>query len=152
MFERFTEQTLLVVMVCQEESHRLKHTLMGTEQLLLGLIGKSKDVAKTPATKLLASARVRDISVVRKVVEELIGQGSVDKVTEMRFSEQAVAMLERSRTIADQRGHTPITPDHLLLALLQGNDQDGAIKVLQALKVDLEQLYEQALRNVNDIG
>jgi len=40
MFERFTEKAIKVIMLAQEESSRLGHNFVGTEQILLGLIGE----------------------------------------------------------------------------------------------------------------
>ena len=45
MFERFTEKAIKVVMLSQEESRRLGHNFVGTEQILLGLIGEGTGVA-----------------------------------------------------------------------------------------------------------
>ena len=45
MFERFTEKAIKVVMLSQEESRRLGHNFVGTEQILLGLIGENGGVA-----------------------------------------------------------------------------------------------------------
>lgn len=41
MFERFTEKAVKVIMLAQEESKRMGHNFLGTEQLLLGLIEES---------------------------------------------------------------------------------------------------------------
>ena len=40
MFERFTEKAIKVIMLAQEEARRLGHNFVGTEQVLLGLIGE----------------------------------------------------------------------------------------------------------------
>ena len=40
MFERFTEGAIKVIMVGQEEARRMGHNFVGTEQLLLGVIGQ----------------------------------------------------------------------------------------------------------------
>ena len=40
MFERFTEKAIKVIMLAQEEARRLGHNFVGTEQILLGLIGE----------------------------------------------------------------------------------------------------------------
>ena len=45
MFERFTEKAIKVIMLAQEEARRLGHNFVGTEQLLLGLIGEGTGVA-----------------------------------------------------------------------------------------------------------
>jgi ATP-dependent Clp protease ATP-binding subunit ClpC len=44
MFERFTEKAIKVIMLAQEESRRLGHNFVGTEQILLGLIGEGTGV------------------------------------------------------------------------------------------------------------
>lgn len=49
MFERFTEKAIKVVMLAQEEARRLGHNFVGTEQILLGLIGESTGRAREPA-------------------------------------------------------------------------------------------------------
>ena len=53
MFERFTEKAIKVIMLAQEEARRLGHNFVGTEQILLGLIGEGTGVA---ANKTLGSA------------------------------------------------------------------------------------------------
>ena len=45
MFERFTEKAIKVIMLAQEEARRLGHNFVGTEQILLGLIGEGTGVA-----------------------------------------------------------------------------------------------------------
>jgi len=44
MFERFTEKAIKVIMLAQEEARRLGHNFVGTEQILLGLIGEGTGV------------------------------------------------------------------------------------------------------------
>ena len=44
MFERFTEKAIKVVMLSQEESRRLGHNFVGTEQILLGLVGETGEL------------------------------------------------------------------------------------------------------------
>ena len=45
MFERFTEKALQVIMLAQEEARRIGHNFVGTEQILLGLIGEGSGIA-----------------------------------------------------------------------------------------------------------
>ena len=42
MFERFTEKAIKAVMLSQEESRQLGHNFVGTEQILLGLVGETR--------------------------------------------------------------------------------------------------------------
>ncbi|PRQ20480.1 hypothetical protein RchiOBHm_Chr7g0228631 [Rosa chinensis] len=45
MFERFSEKAIKVIMLAQEEARRLGHNFIGTEQILLGLIGEGIGIA-----------------------------------------------------------------------------------------------------------
>ena len=40
MFEKYSEKGIKVIMLAQEEARRMGHNFVGTEQLLLGLIGE----------------------------------------------------------------------------------------------------------------
>ena len=69
MFERFTEKAIKVIMLAQEESRRLGHNFVGTEQILLGLIGEGTGVGPRALKTLgvtLKDARVE----VEKIIEE----------------------------------------------------------------------------------
>jgi ATP-dependent Clp protease ATP-binding subunit ClpA len=45
MLERFTDRARRVVVVAQEEARMLNHDYLGTEHILLGLIGEGEGVA-----------------------------------------------------------------------------------------------------------
>ena len=45
MFERFTNSARHVVVLAQEEARRLQHNYIGTEHILLGLLGEPEGVA-----------------------------------------------------------------------------------------------------------
>jgi len=84
MFERFTDKALQVIMLAQEESRRLGHNFVGTEQILLGLIGEGSGVA----FKVLKSFGVT-IKDARLEVERLIGRGSGFVAVEIPFTPRA---------------------------------------------------------------
>ena len=63
MFERFTEKAIKVIMLAQEEARRLGHNFVGTEQILLGLIGEGTGVA----AKVLKSMGVNLKTLVSKL-------------------------------------------------------------------------------------
>ena len=71
MFERFTEKAIKVVMLAQEESRRLGHNFVGTEQILLGLIGEGTGIG--PKVLKGFGVSLRDA---RTEVESIIGHGS----------------------------------------------------------------------------
>ena len=67
MFERFTEKAIKVIMLAQEEARRLGHNFVGTEQILLGLIGEGSGVGP----KILKSMGVK-LKDARIEVEKII--------------------------------------------------------------------------------
>ena len=69
MFERFTEKAIKVIMLAQEEARRLGHNFVGTEQILLGLIGEGTGIA----AKTLKSMGV-NLKDARVEVEKIIGR------------------------------------------------------------------------------
>ena len=71
MFERFTEKAIKVIMLAQEEARRLGHNFVGTEQILLGLIGEGTGIGP----KVLKSMGV-NLKDARVEVEKIIGLGS----------------------------------------------------------------------------
>ena len=80
MFERFTEKAIKVIMLAQEEARRLGHNFVGTEQVLLGLIGEGTGVA----AKTLKSMGVT-LKDARAEVEKIIGRGSGFVAVEIPF-------------------------------------------------------------------
>jgi ATP-dependent Clp protease ATP-binding subunit ClpC len=71
MFERFTEKAIKVILLAQKEGHRLGHNFVGTEQILLGLIGEGSGIA----AKNLGSMGV-NLEDARVEVEKIILRGS----------------------------------------------------------------------------
>ena len=88
---RFTEKAIKVVMLAQEEARRLGHNFVGTEQLLLGLIGESTGIA----AKVLKSMGV-NLKDARVEVEKIIGRGSGFVAVEIPFTPRAKRVLELS--------------------------------------------------------
>ena len=99
MFERFTEKAIKVVMLAQEEARRLGHNFVGTEQILLGLIGESTGIA----AKVLKSMGV-SLKDARIEVEKIIGRGSGFVAVEIPFTPRAKRVLELSLEEARQLG------------------------------------------------
>jgi ATP-dependent Clp protease ATP-binding subunit ClpC len=114
MFERFTEKAIKVIMLAQEEARRLGHNFVGTEQILLGLIGEGTGVA----AKVLKSMGV-NLKDARIEVEKIIGRGSGFVAVEIPFTPRAKRVLELSLEEARQLGHNYIGTEHLLLGLIR---------------------------------
>ncbi|KAA3456843.1 chaperone protein ClpC1, chloroplastic [Gossypium australe] len=103
MFERFTEKAIKVIMLAQEEARRLGHNFVGTEQILLGLIGEGTGIA----AKVLKSMGI-NLKDARVEVEKIIGRGSGFVAVEIPFTPRAKRVLELSLEEARQLGLSPL--------------------------------------------
>ena len=144
MFERFTEKAIKVIMVAQEEARRLGHNFVGTEQILLGLIGEATGVA----AKVLKSMGV-NLKDARVEVEKVIGRGSGFVAVEIPFTPRAKRVLELSLEEARQLGHNYIGTEHLLLGLIR-EGEGVAARVLENLGVDLAKARTQVIRMLGE--
>jgi ATP-dependent Clp protease ATP-binding subunit ClpC len=131
MFEHFTSEAIRVIMLAQEEARRLGHNFVGTEQILLGLMGEGTGVA----AKVLAELGVT-LKEARREVEKIIGRGSGFVPPEIPFTPKVKSLFEQSFREAHGLGHNYINTEHLLLGLTEAGEGVAA-KVLQNLGVDL---------------
>lgn len=117
MFEYFTEKSIKVIMLAQEETRRLGHNTVSTDMILLGIIAQGT----SSAAKALKSYSMY-LKDARKIVEEVRGRGSGYVGVEMPFSICAKAVLNEAMQLTKDgaeefRGHD-LEPHHLLLAML----------------------------------
>ena len=144
MFERFTEKAIKVIMLAQEEARRLGHNFVGTEQVLLGLIGEGTGVA----AKTLKSMGVT-LKDARAEVEKIIGRGSGFVAVEIPFTPRAKRVLELSWDEARQLGHNYIGTEHLLLGLIR-EGEGVAARVLENLGVDLNKIRSNVIKMLGE--
>lgn len=144
MFERFTEKAIKVIMLAQEEARRLGHNFVGTEQVLLGLIGEGTGVA----AKTLKSMGVT-LKEARVEVEKIIGRGSGFVAVEIPFTPRAKRILELSWDEARQLGHNYIGTEHLLLGLIR-EGEGVAARVLENLGVDLNKIRSNVIKMLGE--
>ena len=112
MFERFTERARRVVVLAQEEARMLGHDYLGTEHILLGLIGEGEGVAAQALESLGIS-----LAAVRQHVEGITGQGEHAPSGHIPFTAPAKEVLELSLREVLQLGHNYIGTEHILLGL-----------------------------------
>ncbi|HBB36264.1 MAG TPA: ATP-dependent Clp protease ATP-binding subunit ClpC [Cyanobacteria bacterium UBA8803] len=143
MFERFTDAAIKVIRLAQEESRRLSHNFVGTEQILLGLMGEGNGVA----AKVLNSLGVT-LRAVRGEVEKIIGLGVGFVTVEIPFTPRSRRVLELSLQESRALRHDYIGTEHLLLGLLR--DEEGvAAKVLFNLGVDSEEIRAKVMETLS---
>merc|ERR1712146_8234 len=124
---RFTEKAIKVIMLAQEEARRLGHNFVGTEQILLGLIGEGTGVA----AKVLKSLGV-NLKDSRIEVEKIIGRGSGFVAVEIPFTPRARRVLENAIEESKQLAFPYVGPEHILLGILM---EDSGIAVTALSKI-----------------
>src|SRR5487761_698585 len=117
MFERFTNRARHVVVLSQEEARLLSHNYIGTEHILLGLLGEPESIAGQVLTSF---GITRDD--VRVEVEELIGMGKSQPSGHIPFTPRAKKTLELSLREALSIKHNYIGTEHILLGLIREGD------------------------------
>lgn len=142
MFERFTDRARRVVVLAQEEARLLNHNYIGTEHILLGLIHEGEGVA----AKALESLSI-SLEAVRSQVEDIIGQGGSSPSGHIPFTPRAKKVLELSLREALQLGHNYIGTEHILLALLEIEDNDGILSSLGLERSEIEEFIDSALHD-----
>ncbi len=133
MFEYFTDKAIKAVVLAQEEARQMKQNLVGSEQVLLGIIAEGN----SEAAKILNQFGVK-LQDARQIVEGLVGSGTENVPANIPFTPRAKRIFEQSLQLARQKSHQTILPEHILLAMTQ--EEGVATKVLNQLGVDPQQV------------
>lgn len=144
MFEKFTEGAIKVIMISQEEARRMGHSYVGTEQMLLGVIGQKHGIG----ARALKKQRIT-LPKARKAVDQYTGRGTGYITEEIPFTPRAKQVLEISVQESKDIGQSHVGTEHLLLSLMA--DMDGAARyILVTLEVDLPKLKLQILTFIEE--
>jgi ATP-dependent Clp protease ATP-binding subunit ClpC len=142
-FERFTNGARRVLTLAQHEAQRLNHNHIGTEHLLLGLLGEEEGTAAHALRNLGV-----DLEKVRTPVESILGRGVHPASGEVGLTPRAKRVIELAIDEARRLDHDYIGTEHLLLGLIR--ERDGvAAQVLVSLGVGLKQMRAEVLRLVS---
>ena len=134
MFEKFTEGSIKVIMMAQEEGRRMGHNFVGTEQLLLGLVAQRHGIAARALRHLKISLKNT-----RKEIQLYIGRGNGFISPDIPFTPRAKRVLELAVAEGKDLGQNYVGTEHILLALL--TERDGvAMRTLEKMNVDVRRL------------
>ncbi|HZZ53616.1 MAG TPA: Clp protease N-terminal domain-containing protein, partial [Trebonia sp.] len=134
MFERFTAYARHAVVLSQEEARRMNHNYIGTEHILLGLLGEPAGVAY----RVLESHGIT-LKGARQEVTELIGHGKeAQRSGHIPFTPRAKKTLELALREALQLKHNYIGTEHILLGLMR--EDDGVAAQIMRKHADLMEI------------
>jgi ATP-dependent Clp protease ATP-binding subunit ClpA len=143
MFERFTAYARHVVVLAQEEARRLNHNYIGTEHVLLGLLGEPEGIAFQ-----VLEAHGMTLDGVRQEVTDLIGLGKQEPGKHIPFTPRAKKTLELSLREALQLHHNYIGTEHILLGLIREGDGVAA-QIMKGHAGDLAVIRTAVLARVS---
>lgn len=144
MFEYFNEKAIKNVILAQEEARNTGHNLVGTEHILLGVIGEGTSAA----AEILANKKVT-VDSTRQLAMEIVGKGSGFIPANIPFTPKAKNLLERAFQEARQFKNNYISPEHILLAIVKQTDSLAA-KLLVKQEVDLKQLRIEIVKKLGE--
>jgi len=144
MFEYFNEKAIKNVVLAQEEARNTGHNLVGTEHILLGVIGEGTSTA----AELLANLDI-DLDRTRELAIEVVGKGSGFIPANIPFTPKAKRILEQAFNEARQLKSNFISPEHILLAMIKQTD-NMAVKLLTKQNVNLRQLRTELIKKLGE--
>ena len=136
-FQRFTEAAKRVLVLAQEEAERLHQSYIGTEHLLVGLLGD----ADGRAAMVLTSLGV-EITTVRSTIGSILGRNDRIVIQQIVPTSRVKKVIEISFDEARRLGSDHVGTDHLLLGLLIEGEGIAA-HVLKDLGANLETVRDR---------
>jgi len=142
MVGKFTKRAQKALYLAQQEAVEFGHDYVGTEHLLLGLLGEGEGVA----AKVLLSLQIT-IEIVRTGVENLIGRGT-EMSSQVAYTPRAKRCIELAIQEANELGHNYVGTEHLLLGLIQ-EGEGVAVQLLAALGANFNIVRQRVIELLN---
>ena len=144
----YTDKAKRAVALASKESKRLKHSYVGTEHLLLGLLKEGDNVAG----KVLMENGTKPEDIERLITDQ-IALYSEDALAERDgYTPKLTEILNGAQEVADSFKATEVGTEHILIALIKDMD-NLAIRIINTLGINIQKLYLDTLMSmVEDPG
>ena len=140
MQKPYTKKAEKVLEIAKKASRSMHHSYIGTEHLLIGLLGEGSGAA----AKVLSSVGV-DEERILELIENLIApSGNVITADTGGYSPRTLRVLENAAKEAERFKNEKVGTEHLLIALIKEADC-AAVRLLNTLGVNLQRLYVETL-------
>ena len=140
---RFTPRARNVLRLGHQAAGELGHSYVGTEHLLLGLMGETSGVA---CRVLLEHGADREQ--MRRMAAGYVGEGAPGTVPTQGLTPRARRSVEYAASEAVRSGSGCIGTEHLLLGILREGD-NMAIRLLRGCGIDPRRLQSALLQRIN---
>ncbi len=135
MQDKFTEQARAALQVATETAYELSHNYVGTEHLLIGLLGVDGVAGQVLEENGVDGGRILEM------VNRLIASGGTAAVaSEDAMTPRAKRILEQAYRESVRLGAQLIGTEHILIALLKEPDCI-AVRLLSTVGVNIQKVY-----------
>jgi hypothetical protein len=142
VFRKYTSRARHVVVLAQERARARKHSYIGTEHVLLGLLGEPEGLA----AQVLAG-HVGSLDEIERAVDATMPPGGETSPGKIPFTPRAKRALERADTESTELGHDFVGTEHLLLGLFHDSGAVAA-HVLAQLGLDHDTVRTEVLAGI----
>ena len=140
MHKKFTRQAVNALKLAKLTAQSCKHTYIGTEHILVGLLKEKEGTAG----RILEEFGV-DIQKLLELIGNLIAPSDVVVLEDVpEYSPRAVRLIESAEREAGTQSEEMAGTEHLLLAMLQETDSVGT-RLLYTMGVNIQKLYAAVL-------
>jgi hypothetical protein len=135
-FERFTDLNRHSIVLAQEAARTHKHGFIGTEHILLGLLGEPRGLAYELLTaKTGSEQRIRDA-----IEEALPPAGKKAPRGHIAFRPESKKVIEQAQRASADLGHDWVGTEHTLLGLIRAEESPAA-QILRHLGFTSDELH-----------
>ncbi|MDH6605266.1 hypothetical protein M2164_000901 [Streptomyces sp. SAI-208] len=136
-FERFTRLNRHGIVLAQEAARTHKHDFIGTEHMLLGLLGEPQGLAyEVLVAKAGPEQRIRDA-----IEEAMPPAGEKALRGHIAFRPESKEAIEQARLASTELGHDWVGTEHTLLGLIRVEESPAA-QILHTLGFTADELHE----------
>lgn len=143
---QFTQGAQAALRLAQETAGELGHSYVGSEHLLLGILGGEESIAKRCLREQGVSAEQ-----VRRGLVELVGRGLSGLPPSQGLTPRARRAIELAAAECVRLGGGTVTTEHLLLGILR-EDGSMAMRLLRSLGANIDRLRTALLQRMEQRG
>ena len=144
-FERYTDLNRHSIVLAQEAARTHKHDFIGTEHMLLGLLGEPRGLAyEVLLAKTESEQRVRDA-----IEEALPPAGKKAPRGHIAFRPESKEAIEQALGASADLGHDWVGTEHSLLGLIRVEESPAA-RILRDLGFTPDELHETVRTEITE--
>ncbi|MBQ4529751.1 MAG: ATP-dependent Clp protease ATP-binding subunit [Lachnospiraceae bacterium] len=140
MQRQYTEKALKALELAKKSAKRLKHSYIGSEHILIGLIEEGSAVG----ARVLEANGVDEETLLDLIEQLIVPMGNVGLMDKGGFTPRAERILEAAGREAERFKADKIGTEHILIAMIKEADS-VATKLLITLEINLQKVYVETL-------